>query len=129
MAERSMGTKRDYYEVLGVARDADTDTIERAFRKLARQHHPDRNIGDPEAEARFKECTEAHAVLVDETKRDRYDRYGHAGLEGMNEPGFGQPSSFADIVNDLFGFMGGQGGGRGGGGRPGGGGSRLARDH
>jgi molecular chaperone DnaJ len=106
------GTKRDYYEVLGVSRDADTDQIERAFRKLARQHHPDRNIGDPEAEGKFKELTEAHDVLTDETKRDRYDRYGHAGIEGMSEAGFGQPTSFADIVNDLFGFMGGQGGGR-----------------
>lgn len=104
------GTKRDYYEVLGVARNASTEEIERAFRKLARQHHPDRNIGDKEAEARFKECTEAHAVLVDEVKRERYDQYGHAGLEGMNEPGFGQPPSFADIMNDLFGtFMGGGG--------------------
>jgi molecular chaperone DnaJ len=104
--------RRDYYEVLGVARDASTDDIERAFRKLARQYHPDRNIGDAEAEHKFKECTEAHEVLVDEDKRDRYDRYGHAGLEGMNQPGSGQPPSFADIVNDLFGFMGGQGGGR-----------------
>ena len=106
------GTKRDYYEVLGVSRDASTDEIERAFRKLARQHHPDRNIGDPEAEAKFKECTEAHDVLTDEARRDRYDRYGHAGVEGMNDSGFGQATSFADIVNDLFGFMGGQGGGR-----------------
>lgn len=107
------GTKRDYYEVLGVQKNASTDEIERAFRKLARQHHPDRNIGDKDAEARFKELTEAHAVLVDEQKRDRYDRYGHAGLEGMNDPGFGQASSFADIMNDLFGsFMGGNGGRR-----------------
>ncbi|HEX3150044.1 MAG TPA: molecular chaperone DnaJ [Gemmataceae bacterium] len=107
------GTKRDYYEVLGVMRNADKDEIEKAFRKLARQFHPDRNIGDPGAEAKFKECTEAHEVLVDDKKRSRYDQYGHAGLEGMNEPGFGQqPTSFADIVNDLFGFMGGQGGGR-----------------
>src|SRR5262245_52187055 len=105
------GPKRDYYEVLGVARDANADEIERAYRKLARQHHPDRNIGDPEAEAKFKEVTEAHEVLVDETRRDRYDRYGHAGLEGMHDPGFGQAGSFADIVNDLFGaFMGGPGG-------------------
>ena len=102
------GQKRDYYEVLGVQKNASTDEIERAFRKLARQHHPDRNIGDKDAEAKFKELTEAHEVLIDETKRDRYDRYGHAGLEGMNEPGFGQSSSFADIMNDLFGsFMGG----------------------
>lgn len=106
------GTKRDYYEVLGVSRDADTETIERAFRKLARQYHPDRNIGDPEAEARFKECTEAHDILTDDGKRERYDRYGHAGIDGMAAGGFGQTNSFADIVNDLFGFMGGQGGGR-----------------
>jgi molecular chaperone DnaJ len=106
------GTKRDYYEVLGVSKEASTDDIERAFRKLARQYHPDRNIGDTEAEHKFKECTEAHDILTDEAKRDRYDRYGHAGVEGMNETGFGQPTSFADIVNDLFGFMGGQGGRR-----------------
>jgi molecular chaperone DnaJ len=106
------GTKRDYYEVLGVSRDASTDDIERAFRKLARQYHPDRNIGDAEAEHKFKECTEAHDILTDEAKRERYDRFGHAGVEAMGEPGFGQPTSFADIVNDLFGFMGGHGGGR-----------------
>src|SRR5690349_19783170 len=109
----AMATKRDYYEVLGVARDASTEEIERAYRKLARQHHPDRNLGDREAEARFKEVNEAHDVLTDEAKRDRYDRFGHAGLEGVNDPGFGQASSFADIVNDLFGtFMGGPGGRR-----------------
>jgi len=107
-----MGTKRDYYEVLGVSRDASTDDIERAFRKLARQHHPDRNIGDAEAEVRFKECTEAHDILTDEDKRERYDRFGHAGVDGMSQPGFGQPTSFADIVNDLFGFMGGGAGRR-----------------
>jgi molecular chaperone DnaJ len=102
------GQKRDYYETLGVSKNASTEEIERAFRKLARQHHPDRNIGDKDAEAKFKELTEAHEVLIDEAKRDRYDRYGHAGLEGMNEPGFGQATSFADIMNDLFGtFMGG----------------------
>jgi molecular chaperone DnaJ len=101
------GTKRDYYEILGVARDASTDDIERAFRKLARQYHPDRNIGDAEAEHKFKECTEAHDVLTDEDKRDRYDRFGHAGVDAMPDHGFGQPTSFTDIVNDLFGFMGG----------------------
>lgn len=103
------GTKRDYYEVLGISRDASTDDIERAFRKLARQYHPDRNIGDAEAEHKFKECTEAHDILTDEDKRDRYDRYGHAGVDAMPDHGFGQPTSFADIVNDLFGFMGGGG--------------------
>jgi molecular chaperone DnaJ len=107
------GTKRDYYEVLGVSAEASTEEIERAYRKLAREHHPDRNLGDAEAEVRFKEVNEAHDVLTDEAKRDRYDRYGHAGLDGMNDPGFGPASSFADIVNDLFGsFMGGPGGRR-----------------
>jgi len=104
------GTKRDYYEVLGVAKNASTDEIERAFRKLARQHHPDRNIGDKDAEARFKEALEAHEILIHAEKRERYDRYGHAGVEGMIDPGFGSASSFADIMNDLFGtFMGGGG--------------------
>jgi molecular chaperone DnaJ len=101
-------TKRDYYEILGVAKDASTDDIERAFRKLARQFHPDRNIGDKDAEAKFKEALEAHEVLVHEEKRERYDRYGHAGVEGMTDPGHGGATSFADIMNDLFGsFMGG----------------------
>jgi len=109
----AMATKRDYYEVLGVSRDASTEDIERAYRKLARQYHPDRNIGDGEAEAQFKEVNEAHGILTDEARRDRYDRYGHAGLEGVPDAGFGHPSSFADIVNDLFGtFMGGAPGGR-----------------
>lgn len=108
------GQKRDYYEVLGVARESNTDEIERAYRKLARQHHPDRNIGDPEAEGRFKEVTEAHEILIDEEMRVRYDQYGHAGVEaGANGFGGGNSSSFADLVNDLFGnFMGGNGGGR-----------------
>lgn len=107
-----MSSKRDYYEVLGVAREANTEEIERSFRKLARQHHPDRNIGDKEAEAKFKELVEAHAILIDANKRERYDRYGHAGVENEAAQGFGNASSFADLVNDLFGnFMGGQGGG------------------
>jgi molecular chaperone DnaJ len=105
--------KRDYYEVLGVARGAGTEEIERAYRKLARQFHPDRNIGDPEAEHKFKEVTEAHEVLVNEERRDRYDRYGHAGLDPQDS-GFGPTgSSFSDIVSDLFNsFMGSGGNGR-----------------
>src|SRR5262249_60714542 len=94
------GTKRDYYEILGVAKNASTDEIERAFRKLARQHHPDRNIGDKEAEAKFKEALEAHEILVDEDKRERYDRYGHAGVEGMIDPGFGGGASVASHTED-----------------------------
>lgn len=105
-----MAGKRDYYEILGVTKDAGTEEVERAYRKLARQHHPDRNIGDPAAESRFKEVTEAHEVLVNADKRERYDRFGHAGLEGGGGDPFGQAGSFSDIVNDLFGaFMGGGG--------------------
>src|SRR4051794_11632532 len=117
-------SKRDYYEVLGVQREANTDEIERAYRKLARQFHPDRNIGDTEAEGKFKEVTEAHEVLVNVEKRQRYDRYGHAGLD-PNDTGFGPGGSFQDIVSDLFSaFVGGgsqrrrgQGGARRGGDR------------
>lgn len=95
-------TKRDYYEVLGVTKDSNTEEIERAYRRLARQHHPDRNIGDSEAETRFKEITEAHEILISVEKRERYDRYGHAGFD-PNDTGFGPSgSSFQDIVSDLF---------------------------
>jgi molecular chaperone DnaJ len=76
-----MASKRDYYEVLGVAKDADDDAIKKAYRKLAMQYHPDRNAGDAEAEAKFKESAEAYEVLRDPQKRQIYDRYGHAGLE------------------------------------------------
>src|SRR5436853_7049286 len=77
------GTKRDYYEILGVRREADDEEIKRAYRKLAMQHHPDRNVGDREAEDKFKEAAEAYEVLRDPDKRQRYDRYGHAGLDGL----------------------------------------------
>ena len=73
-----MPAQRDYYEVLGVARDADGDTIAASYRKLAVRYHPDKNPGDDEATARFKECSEAFEVLRDPEKRSRYDRYGHA---------------------------------------------------
>ncbi|WP_029630795.1 molecular chaperone DnaJ [Zavarzinella formosa] len=112
-----MAMKRDYYEVLTVSKEVEIEVIEKTYRKLARQYHPDRNVGDPEAEVKFKEINEAFEVLGDPEKRARYDRYGHAGLEGGE--GFGPASgSFSDIVNDLFGaFMGGggQGGNRRGG--------------
>ena len=107
--------KRDYYEVLGVSRDADGTTIKSAYRKLAVRYHPDRNPGDPEAESRFKEAAEAYAVLSDREKRMRYDRFGHEGLRGAGGFGGGgfDPTvfgDFADILGDLFGF--GFGGGR-----------------
>lgn len=105
-----MATKRDYYEVLGVERTATVEVIEKSYRKLARQYHPDRNIGDPEAEVKFKEATEAHDILTDEEKRAIYDRYGHAGLEngggGGGFPG-GMGDLFGDLINNFFG-----GGGR-----------------
>jgi molecular chaperone DnaJ len=101
-------TKRDYYEVLGVAREADDEEIKRSYRRLAMQYHPDRNVGDTDAEARFKEAAEAYEVLRDPEKRHRYDRYGHAGLEGMNVPHFGNAQSVFDLFGDIFGDIFGQ---------------------
>jgi molecular chaperone DnaJ len=97
-------SKRDYYEVLGVSREADAEEIKRAFRKLAMQFHPDRNAGDAEAAEKFKEASEAYEVLHDQEKRQRYDRYGHAGLEGFDMPHFSDSQSVVDILGDLFGF-------------------------
>src|SRR4051794_37478595 len=107
-------TKRDYYEVLGVAKTATGEEIKKAYRKLAMQFHPDRNHGDEEASHKFKEATEAYDVLSDTEKRERYDRYGHAGLEGLSMPDFSNTDSIFDAFGDLFGelFGGGGGGGR-----------------
>ncbi|MCC6624916.1 MAG: molecular chaperone DnaJ [Deltaproteobacteria bacterium] len=113
-------SKRDYYEVLGVGRDADANALKSAYRKLAMKYHPDRNQNDAEAEAKFKEVSEAYSVLSDDDKRQRYDRFGHQGLEGGG--GGGGPAGFEDIFQhfgDIFGDI-------FGGGRPGGGG-RQAR--
>ena len=109
-------TKRDYYEVLSVARTADGDTIKKSYRKLALQFHPDRNPGDKAAEEKFKEAAEAYAILSDPDKRARYDQFGHSlggggfsGFEGFQDA-FG---GFSDIFGDLFeDFFGGSGGGR-----------------
>jgi molecular chaperone DnaJ len=105
-------TQRDYYEVLGVSKDADDEEIKRAYRKLAMQYHPDRNAGDKEAEEKFKEAAQAYEILRDSDKRQRYDRYGHAGLEGMNVPNFNDVHSIFDLFGNIFGFgdMFGQGG-------------------
>jgi molecular chaperone DnaJ len=100
--------QRDYYEILGVPRNASADELKAAFRRLARQYHPDVN-NEPDAEERFKELNEAYAVLSDPDKRSAYDRYGHAGVRG---PGGAPPdfnvnfNDFADIFSDLFGFGG-----------------------
>jgi molecular chaperone DnaJ len=121
--------KRDYYEVLGVARQADESEIKKAFRKLARQLHPDANPDDPESEERFKELAEAYEVLSDDDRRRLYDQYGHEGLRtGGYQPHFEDFGSFGDLFSAFFGGGGGGGGGGsafdsifgGGGGRQGG---------
>ncbi|MEM6987512.1 MAG: molecular chaperone DnaJ [Pseudomonadota bacterium] len=109
-------SKRDYYEVLGVAKGSDEATLKKAYRRLAMKYHPDRNAGDDSAEAKFKEAKEAWDVLSDERKRAIYDQYGHAGLEGGMGGGGGAGFSgdFGDIFGDVFGDIFGQrGGGRG----------------
>ncbi|MCG6917850.1 MAG: molecular chaperone DnaJ [Deltaproteobacteria bacterium] len=100
--------KRDYYEVLGVDARASQDEIKKAYRQLALKFHPDRNPGDKEAEEKFKEAAEAYEVLRDSQKREIYDQFGHAGLEGTGFTGFGGFedifSAFGDIFEDFFGF-------------------------
>jgi molecular chaperone DnaJ len=113
-------SKRDYYEILGVPRNADDAQLKSAYRKLALAHHPDRNPSDPHAAERFKEASEAYAVLCDPDKRARYDRFGHAGV-GAGAGGFGGFPGFdaagfgdlSDLFNGIFGFA--SGGGFGGG--------------
>ncbi|HEX8906867.1 MAG TPA: DnaJ domain-containing protein, partial [Longimicrobiaceae bacterium] len=104
---------RDYYEILAVAKDADADTIKKAYRKLALQYHPDRNGGDKEAEEKFKEATEAYEVLRDPDKRSAYDRFGHAGVKrgaGAGAGGFGGGFGFEDALNIFMRDFGGFGG-------------------
>ncbi|TMA60076.1 MAG: molecular chaperone DnaJ [Deltaproteobacteria bacterium] len=96
--------KRDYYEVLGVSRGATDEEIKKAFRKLAHQHHPDKNPGNRKAEERFKELAEAYQVLCDPERRTMYDRFGHAAFEqGAGAAGFDFGAGFEDIIGDLFG--------------------------
>ena len=113
--------KRDYYEVLGVSRDADDATLKKAYRQLAKKYHPDMNPGDAEAERKFKEASEAYAVLSDPEKRRQYDQFGHAAFEGGGAGGAGgfggfdfSGADFSDIFGDIFGdfFGGGRRGGR-----------------
>jgi molecular chaperone DnaJ len=98
-----MATKRDFYEVLGVKRDASAEEIKKAYRQLALKNHPDKNPGDPEAERRFKEGAEAYEVLSDQNKRQRYDRYGHAGLEGAGVHDFRNAEDIMSAFGDIFG--------------------------
>ena len=107
--------KRDYYEVLGVDRNADEAALKKAYRVLAKKYHPDMNPGDADAEKKFKEASEAYAVLSDPEKRRQYDQFGHAAFEGgMGGNGFGgfdfNGADFTDIFGDLFGDL--FGGGR-----------------
>jgi molecular chaperone DnaJ len=107
MATVSMPTKRCYYETLGIQRSASGTEIAKAYRKLAVKYHPDKNPGDEEAIARFKECSEAFEILNDPDKRSRYDRYGHAGVNGQGAAHFTDVedifSAFGDIFGDIFG--------------------------
>ncbi len=115
-----MSAKKDYYDLLGVQKSAGKDEIKKAYRKLAMKYHPDKNPGDKEAEAKFKEVSEAAAVLTDDEKRSRYDQFGHAGVEGMGQGGHGGFSGFgggfggdfSDLFGDIFGDILGGGGQR-----------------
>ncbi len=117
--------KRDYYEVLGVGKNASANDIKRAYRRLAMKYHPDKNPDNKEAEGKFKECAEAYEVLGDTEKRQRYDQYGHDGLRGMGMHDYSHMnwqdigSIFEDIfggsgggIGDIFGMGGGRRGGR-----------------
>ena len=118
-----MAEKRDYYEVLGVQRNANADEIKKAYRKAAIKYHPDKNPGDKEAEEKFKEAAEAYDVLSNQDKRARYDQFGHAGMSGASGGGFGGGfsggfsmedifSQFGDIFGGHFGGFSSRGGGR-----------------
>ncbi len=111
--------KRDFYEVLGVPKNASDDEIKKAYRKLAMKWHPDRNQGDASAESKFKEVKEAYEMLSDAEKRGAYDQYGHAGVDPNMRGGAGGPGGFGDAFGDIFGdiFGSGRRGGGGGGGR------------
>lgn len=107
-------TKRDYYEVLGVSKDVDDATLKKAYRKVAKKYHPDVNPGDAEAEKKFKEASEAYAVLSDPEKRRQYDQFGHAAFDGNAGGGYGgfdfNGADFSDIFGDIFGDLFGGGG-------------------
>ena len=105
-------SKRDYYEILGIDKNANATEIKKAFRKKAMELHPDKNAGDKESEEKFKEVNEAYEILSDESKKDKYDRFGHAGVDPNASQGFGGAGfgGFEDIFGDIFSAFGGGGG-------------------
>jgi molecular chaperone DnaJ len=107
-----MAEKRCFYEILGVTKQASADDLKKAYRTLAMKYHPDRNAGDDEAAVRFKEASEAYAVLSDQEKRATYDRYGHAGLNGVGMPHFESTENIFDFFGDILGGLFGGGGRR-----------------
>jgi molecular chaperone DnaJ len=122
-------TKRDYYEILGVERSASGDEIKRSYRRLAMKYHPDRNNGDArvEAEVKFKECAEAYEVLSDDSKRKRYDQFGHGGVQGAHDFSHMDVGDIFSMFDDIFGGLGGFGGAARGGGGAGAGRQRAQR--
>src|SRR5688572_20326185 len=100
-------TKRDYYEVLSVNRNASSEEIKRSYRRLAMKYHPDRNNGDAEAELKFKECAEAYEVLSDDQKRARYDQFGHQGVQGAHDFSHMDVTDIFSMFDDIFGGLGG----------------------
>ena len=110
-------SKRDYYEVLGVAKNVEKADLKKAYRRMAMKFHPDRNPDDAKAEEKFKEVKEAYEILNDENMRARYDQYGHAGVDqSMGGGGGGQAGDFGDVFGDIFGdIFGGRSRGGGGG--------------
>ena len=101
-----MGTKRDYYEILGIEKNADAGKIKSAYRKLAKKYHPDTNSGDAVAEQKFKEVTEAYNILSDPEKKKPYDQFGHAGPDGgPADSGFYQSGDIDDLFGDIFGDL------------------------
>src|SRR4030042_6363530 len=104
-------SKRDYYEILGVNKDANDDEIKKAYRKLAMKFHPDRNPDNPKAEEHFKEAKEAYEILADANKRAAYDQFGHAGVDPQSAAGAGGMGGVGGIFSGLFRDLFGRGGG------------------
>ena len=97
-----MSSKRDYYEILGVSKNASKDDIKKAYRQMAIKYHPDKNPGDKVSEEKFKEAAEAYDILSNDDKRRKYDQFGHAGVGGASSGGFGGPGMSMDDIFIMF---------------------------